>query len=314
MVYLAKKSTEMKIKILVFYPIFILSILFLAVSCEESSHNNLDDIDDVELNDDTSGVDSEHVDRVTKIFYNIPSPIEMATIMQQAGATYNSEILNSVDNLEKYTTIATSALNLGVYGADLSYTRMFDQIQESVNYLSVLRKLSDRLGIPQDEGSFAVGRIEENIDNRDSLLMIISETYANADTYLKENDRESTAALIIMGGWIEALYVSASIINEDNQDDIIMKRIAEQKYSLQNLIELLNIYKDDQDIAEYIPKLDDLKLSFEKIEIIKSGAEVKTDTVNQVTSIGGDTQVNVTFEHIKEIKDKVGKIRTEIIS
>lgn len=273
---------------------------------------DIEDIDDI--NDDTTYLDPSHVNQVKKIFINIPSPIEMATIMQQAGASYDAELLNSVDNIDKYTTIANSALNLGTYGADLSYTRMFDQIQESVNYLSVIRKLSDRLGIPQDEGSFAVGRIEENIDNRDSLLLIITETYATADTYLKENDRGSTAALIIMGGWIEALYISSHIIDRENPNKEIMNRVAEQKYSLENLVALMECYENDESISEFIPNLKTLRTAFDKIEIVQTDGPVNTDTVKKMTTIGGNTQINVTMENINEISSIVSSIREKVIN
>lgn len=300
----------MKIKTLLL-PIIFLPALVIMFGCNgnQNSGNDLD-LDII----DSGDVPSEHVDKVTKIFYNVPSPIEMATMMQRAGANYDVELLNPVGNIENYTTIASSALNLGIYGADLSYTRMFDQIQESVNYLSVLRKLSDRLGIPQDEGSFAVGRIEENIDNRDSLLQIISETYATADLYLKENDRGSTAALIILGGWVEALYISTNILDSVSPNPEIMNRVAEQKLSLNNLIEILNSYGEDESIGKYLPELLDLQQSFEKITITYKSGHVVTDTVNKKTSIQSETAIEVTYDNIREIRRKVEIIRKEMIT
>ncbi|MBI4645727.1 MAG: hypothetical protein HY738_03780 [Bacteroidia bacterium] len=290
----------------------IVVFIFIFLSCKNGAKTDDSLLDDSDNQDEI--IDTGRMLKVKKIFINIPSPIEMATIMQRAGATYESDLLNPVKNIDKYTTIAQSALNLGTYGADLSYTRMFDQIQESVNYLAVIRKLSDRLGIPQDEGSFAVGRIEENIDNRDSLLLIISETYATADTYLKENDRGSTAALIIFGGWIEALYISTHIIDEKNPNQEIMQRIGEQKLSLENLVELMDVYKNDEAIMPYMPMLTELKSVFEGIKISYSEGKITTDTTKKLTTIGGETNVSITINNIKEIINVVDKIRAQIIN
>ena len=54
-----------------------------------------------------------------------------------------------------------------------------------------------------------IKRIEHNIENRDSL-MVISSTYRKIDNYLKNNNRESTGALILAGGWIESLSINGA--------------------------------------------------------------------------------------------------------
>lgn len=292
-----------------FFILFLFSIIIF--SCSNSVHNPLGDDD----TSDTSGSPEkgEHIKRVKKIFYNVPSPIEMAGIMQRAGATYNPELLNSINNGDKYNTNSRMALNLGVYGADLSYTRMFDEIQESVNYLAAIRKLSDGLGIPQSPGTFAVKRIEQNIQNKDSLMLIISDIYSAADIYLKESNRGSTAALIILGGWIEALYVASNIVDERNPNKEIMERIAEQKYSLNNLIDLLSTYNDNEVINYYLPLLQNLKTCFDKIEIVTTRATVTTDSVKKTTSISSTSQIKITFENVKEISNVVKPIRKEIV-
>lgn len=291
---------------------FIVSIVFLFSGCnsEQSGPDNLSGDNVIDLRDDSIYVEAK---KVTKIFYNVPSPIEMASLMQRAGAYYDPEILNPVENIDKYQTVASQALNLGVYGADLSYTRIFDQIQESMNYLSAIKKLSDDLGIPRSEGSITMGKLEENIDNRDSLLLVISDTYANADLYLKENDRGSTAAKIIMGGWIEALYIATSIMDSVNPNTEIMERIAEQKYSLHNLIELLTLYNVQDDITDHLASLKKLKADYDNIEIICTKVDIKTDVDNKITTINSDAEIKVTYKNIRKIAETVNKIRNEIV-
>lgn len=291
-------------------------MLALFFSCNNSNENknNLKE-DDLDISIDTTG-NYEHSKKVKKIFYNVPSPIEMTNIMQKAGAEFNPKILNKIDNVDGYILVNKMALNLGVYGADLSYTRIFDQIQMSVNILSSIRKLSDGLGIPQDKGSFAVNRIEENLNNRDSLLQIISDTYASADLYLKENDRGATAALIVTGGWVEGLYIATNIVGDSTDyNKEILNRIGEQKFSVNNLVELLKIYKDeDEDIKRCFPKILDLKSTFDKVKIEYTKGEVLTDSKKKLTTITSKADVRISPQDVEHIKSLVTKIREQIIN
>jgi len=293
--------------------LILLSLLSLVLfnSCNNSNQDFNENGDNLINEDDSALID--HKKKVKMIFYNIPSPVEMATILQKTSPDYNSEILNPHNAYSKYTTNKKIALNLGIYGSDLSYSRLFDQIQSSVNYLSSIKKLSDNLGIPQDEGSFTIGRIEENIENRDSILTIISDTYSTADAYLKENGRGCTATLIIVGGWIEALYIATQIVNESDTNQEILEKIAEQKFSLANLLELSKTYKDDDDIKDLLPELEILSEKFEDIEITYSKGEVITDEANKTTTLKSQVTINVTSEIIKDIGIIVERIRTSII-
>lgn len=283
-------------------------IVCLNTGCKNDSDGVKEDGTEID-----SSLNSDHVKKVKMIFYNIPSPMEMANLLQNAGADYNPDILNDYDRYYNYTTNAKTALNLGIYGADLSYTRMFDQIQASVNYLASIRKLSDGLGIPEAEGSFAISKIEENIENKDSILKIISTTYSNADSYLKENGRGSTAAMILMGGWIEALYIATHIIDEKNQNQEVINRIAEQKFSLSNLVELIVSYENDPDLQKFVPQLKQLQAKFEQIEITYTKGEIITNEETMTTIIDSEMTINVTFDIINDIGKIVEEIRSEII-
>jgi len=290
-------------------------LIFFAASLHFSCGNQQQDLKNESAK--TATISTQEIieeQQIKQVFYNVPSPVEMAQIIQHAGAVYNKELLNPYKNADNYITTEDLALNLGVYGADLSYNRIFDQMQESLNYLVAIRKISDQLKIPQDEGSFAINRFEENIENRDSLLKVISETYANADIYLKENERESTASLIILGGWIEALYIATHLVNEKSPDNTIMERIAEQKYSLETISKLIAIHKDDfVTINELQPKIDKLALAFEKIEIVNTTGEIQTDKKSKTTKIGGDSKINLEVSNIVEIKNIITDIRNRIV-
>jgi len=289
-----------------------LLLIFFTISFFWGCNNN-----NTSLNNDsdtTVSILKEHSKKVKKIFYNVPSPIEMADVLHNSNALYNSEILVPFKNVDKYVNVPKQALILGVYGSDLSYVRLFDQIQQSINYLSSIKKLTEELNIPETEGSFTVSRLENNMDNRDSLLQIVSETYASADSYLKENERGNTATLIILGGWIEALYLSTNIIDFDNpKNKQIIDRIAEQKYSLSNLIELIKCYPNDKELKEYLPLMNDLYNKFSLVDIIYEKGNVVTDENKKLTTINSKVTITITKDNYEQIKNKISEIRQKIL-
>lgn len=293
------------------YFIFIVSgFMFLAWSCNSSDPSQLD-------NDSINSSDSlnEHSKKVKKIFYNVPSPIEMTSVIQKSGALYKPEILNSYKIADKYVNASQQALNLGVYGSDLSYVRLFDQVQLSINYLSAIKRICDELNIPEEQGSFAISRMEKNMDNKDSLLQIISETYSSADAYLKENERGNTATLVILGGWIEALYISTNIIIFDNpKNKDVVDRIAEQKYSLKNLIELIKSYPEDKELQSYLLLLYDLNKVYEAVDIEYIKGDVVTDKDKKLTTIYSKAIVKIDKATFEEIKKTTAEIRKKVIS
>jgi hypothetical protein len=251
--------------------------------------------------------------KVQKLFYTIPSPIEMSMLIKKAGAVYNKEILNPTKNVSNYATNLGKALNLGVYGADLSYTSIFDQTQETMQYLSCAKKLADGLGITSAFSSETVARIEKNINNRDSLLSIISDSYWTSDAYLKENERENTSAFIITGGWIEALYIATKLAGNNKQNAEILNRIAEQKLSLENLISLLKTYENDTDINKMISDLEPLKKIYDGIVLTYAKSETSTDETNKSTTIGNTATMQVTAEQQAGIAREIEILRNNII-
>ena len=60
---------------------------------------------------------------------SIPSPVQTAFLLKKSGASYRNDILNSPNNISKYSTRFQKSINLGVYGADLGYCLIYNQSQ-----------------------------------------------------------------------------------------------------------------------------------------------------------------------------------------
>lgn len=298
------------------------SVLYLSTiftSCGPGSkENEAINASDADTNDipESSGM-TKTKSAAQNIFYAIPSPIELAQLIQKAGAKYNKDILNppTSENIAKYTTNTSKALNLGIYGADLSYTGVFDNnTQETILYISASRKLAEALGVGNAFTESTVNRIQSNTGKKDSVLSIISDSYMSTDEILKESEREGVSALVITGGFVEALYLGTQLSGTIKNNQGIISRIAEQKGTLDNVISLLNVYQGDNTIAPILEEIKSLKTIYDEVKVSSdsSSPQVKTNLNTKVTAIGGKINYEITPETLKALTAKTAEIRNKI--
>lgn len=269
---------------------------------------------------DTLAAEGEDLNQAQQVLYSMPSPFELASLLKSSGATFNKELINSPDNVSKYTTSKSRALNLGIYGADLSYASIFAQTQEALKYLQCVKKLTEDLGITAAFNSETMNRIDNSLGKKDEkekdddLQQIVSEAYLTANAFLKDNERAKTASLILAGGWVEGLYLAASLSKTSDKSQDLFLMMAEQKFSLENLVGLLEEYEEDPQITEVLKDMNDLMAIYNKIEESETAAvNVNTDTATNVTEIGGDAIVVMSPEIAKEITDKISAIRASYV-
>ena len=292
------------------YKLLPLFIACLAVACTSESKRAKEQQLKSALTIDSNECEAT----VKKIFFNLPSPVEITQTLLKTEEPFNSELLNSAENLEKYNTSSSLALNFGVYGADLCYCRVYDQLQDAINYLSVIKKVTEKLQIPEDEGSETINRIEQSLENRDSIFYIISDTYAKADSYLKENERDMTASLILVGAWVEGMHFATVLATQPNAKEEIVNNIVDQKYTVANLINLLNTYNETPEVASLVDDFNKVQDVYNSIEVVyDKSVVVNTDQEDHVTSIDAPVTVKITKEQLKELAQLLETIRKSII-
>jgi hypothetical protein len=260
-------------------------------------------------------VDSTHAERVRKtknIFHNIPSPMETAGLLKKAGAEYDKDVLNDVKNVDNYTSASKQALNLGIYGADLSYASVFNNTQESMLYTACAQNLAKRLDVANAFGQATVDRMEANRNDRDSLLNIISETYWDVDAYLKENGRDNVSALMIAGGWVEGLYIATQVCKLHDTPEL-RQRIADQRFPLAELIDLLSTYSTDD------PAVSGVKGDLDAIAALYASMPAPAaSTVSQDNGVavigGGAPPPSVNDEQLKALTEKTLSVRNGYIN
>ena len=285
---------------------FILIILLQACTRDKQTDTYIEE--SIDLTEFTETRPAE----TRSISYKMSLPLEMARLFDHVGANFYPEFLNSADQFGKYIKPAKIALNLGVYGVDLSYSRMFNHHQKSVSYLTAINRLAAEMDIPREIYGEVLDKLEFFMTNKDSLSVAAENLYRATDEFLKKNGQEGAASLVAMGGWIESMYIATRILEMDPENIALQEKIAEQKYSLNSLIALMNNYHSDLDLAEYLLMLKNLRRTYDGFNIYYNKGDVDVDTSNKMISARG-YYLNITPSQMKEIQSKIGHLRTLIV-
>lgn len=279
--------------------------------CKSSTQNN-----EKALQTNVPKVDSNNATllKVNNQIFSIPSPIQTALLVKKSGFAYSKQILNPSDNYSKYDTKYKKALNLGVYGADLGYISLYDETQDALTYLSSIEKLATDIGVADMFNAGLVKRFQQNMGKEDSLLSMVSEAFTRSDAYFKDNKQNDVSSLVLVGGWVESLYfaIQASQNKQADPKEVI-RRIAEQKISLVNLVKMLQPYNNRPEYAQLIKDLSSLSDVFENVEFVYNYVPPTVDIKNKTTIINSTSDVK--FENnevLKLISDKVIALRNQI--
>ncbi|MBK8807746.1 MAG: hypothetical protein IPO21_14325 [Bacteroidales bacterium] len=248
---------------------FFLLLMSISIACFYSCNSDGSQSDaDGELDKNAQdALDSSETKLIkfNDVVFSIPSPYQFAFFIKGLGISYNKEYLNSSKSVRNYTSSFKQGINMGIYGTDLGYLNIYEQVPDAVEYFATLKVLSQDVGISNTFDATTLERIERNMGNKDSLLYILSNKYREADASLKDNDRNSIAVLILAGGWIESLYIMVEIAKETNRAEVVQK-IAEQKHSLENLIKILAPFNSiSADYKFLIDKLIDIAYIYDGV-------------------------------------------------
>ncbi|QKG80493.1 hypothetical protein [Tenuifilum thalassicum] len=296
-------------RFIILVSVFALAVVTVSCKCNREPDDMLN-VNPEDVKSDEELISS--IESVKQIFYSLPSPLETAMILKRSGASYNEELLNSIESVSKYNTTKSMALNLGIYSTDLSYASLFDQTQATIKYMTASKKMAEGLGILNAIDNSVIEKLEENINNRDVILETISETFLNTNSILQEDDRVAVGSMILVGGWVEGLYIATSLVDDVNKvDNEMVDRIIDQKLSLGTVLKLLEQSISNADVKELYDDMlelqkvyNDIKIEVKDVKVVNSGeSNVSTIKSNNVTSISPKSFENLKTK-VKELRNK----------
>jgi hypothetical protein len=298
-----------------YYLLLSLVLGLIASGCNLSPKSGSDGSNEFEANGTLDPETQEQLNTAKRIFYSLPSPLETAMLIKNAGAEYDGMLMNPTQNTARYITSKSKALNLGIYSTDLSYASLFDQTQATLNYIEAAKEMADGLNILDAIDEATIQRLEEHINNRDVIIDIISETLMNSSSFLKENGLESTASVVLVGGWVEGLYIATNLVNDNNlKGNKLVERIADQKLSLDIMVSLLEESSEDEDAMAVLADIRELKAIFDKINIQQGEVTAVEDPDTNITTLKSESSIDVSKNVFNELKSKVLEIRSSYIS
>ena len=246
--------------------------------------------------------------------FSLPSPVQISELIKSENSIYNKNFLNPYTNYQNYSSSFKQSLNLGIYGADLAYINIYEKYTTAASYFEVVKKLSQELNILNSFTEEVLQDIKSNKKNKDSLLFITSEAYRDADSYLIKNKRNDIGILILAGGWIESMHIISQTAQNNTNSEII-NRIGQQKYALNNLIELMRPYYQNKsdDYDKLLQDLSDLALIFDGVVIKYQYNAPETLPKEQLTLIKSKTIIEINEYQLKHIREQIQTIRNYII-
>jgi len=260
-------------------------IILTLVNCKGEKSKTADSTKDRKL-------EREEVEEtIREVVYPLPTAFEVTEMINEIEASYIIGITNEKENVNKYFTDKDQALNLGVYSADLSYASTYQMKQDVMNYMEASEYLIKELGITSAFNRRFIDEVEANINNKDELIELITNSFYDTYEYLVKNNKEDLSLLVLTGSWVEAMYISCNITEVVYNNPDFVKIIMEQKSSLNKLFELLTKHKDHQTIQQLMQDLNPIKKVYDNID---------------------DT--GITEKQLNQIIEETNILRTQIVS
>lgn len=249
-----------------------------------------------------------------EIFYGLLTPVEICAIFNRLGVPHDNTNLNPTSNNNKYLSSSKTAINTGIYGVDFGYIKMLGIGQGMIDYMVTIREMSNKLGIPDKFLTEPMKRIQGDMSDPDTIMSLMNNAYNKMEDHLRASGRESTAGLMVLGGWVEALYIATQMVYDPAKPDPeVVQKIAEQKYTLTSLLSYMKNYYDDPEVVFYTKKLKFLKNYFDTFDIYFKKGDLEIDTSRKIFLSSG-SEMTVTVETLNKIRDYIKELRTEMVT
>lgn len=258
------------------------------------------------------GIDDAFVEGILQ---QIPSPIEVSTLLQQSGAPYESALINDPDNVANYGSNFRKALNLGVFGTDLYYTNIYGKNTDGMLLLDPIKSLANDLDIGQFFDMKTLARLASNSQNLDSLLVLTTQNFNDINLFLQQKKRSELSVLMLTGGWVEAMNILCQAYKHNPKTSALADHIGEQKIIMERLLLLYPYYSSDKHILDLASEMKELEEAYAGVEIIKSYKESTVEIVNGVGIIkdNSTTTVRITPAQLEKIIRQTEIIRNKIV-
>jgi len=223
-------------------------------------------------------------EEIGKNVYPLPTSAEVIKMLTELEVGYIIGISNPPSNAKKYIQSSARAINIGVYGADLSYATLYNMQQYVNDYMDAIRVLANSLNMSRIYDVALYDSIKANFDNRDKLVSILTDAFNKTYGYLSENEQQSLALLVVGGAWVEGMYLTTHVSEAAYNVPGISKVLIEQKKSFELFLDITKPYMEDPMVSDFVKLLEPIKKVYEGLTTSLTEQNIK-DITNAMTVI-----------------------------
>ena len=262
---------------------FLFILVFAINSCGDAAKSKSSTSESAEFETAKNQMNAD----VNALLSSFPPPSEIPYLLMATGSDFDGTAVNEVSKVDDYTReITKSAINIGIYTTDIGYLISYDKTQLALEYIGACQKLSEAVGVNSVVNLEFMLRFEQNLLNKDSLKTLVDEVSNQSNKLLESTGRLDIASLILSGSVVEGLYISTQLIKnypEDTPSEIrdlilepLIKVVIDQKEGLDNLIQIVKKFDDNQTLSSLLKDLNKIKTIYDN-ELVEISAQIASN-------------------------------------
>jgi hypothetical protein len=191
--------------------------------------------------------------QIVETIGKIPGEKEVVTMLNESGASYIMDLTIPAEQAEKLLTKTDQSFGLGLYAFDLLYASVYHRGDKAAEISGVTGDIIDKLGLKGELASSKdyVGRIKANVDNKDSLDMLVTEDLNHYHQQLAAGEHPDVYALSVIGSNVEALYVLSQTTLLAKNNVKLLQVMNMQSGRVQLIFSLLEMMSGDENVKPY---------------------------------------------------------------
>jgi hypothetical protein len=235
--------------------------------------------------------------------YHLPSPLQVASIFKKSGLEFNSDAPNKTSVASDYTDELKQMLNFGVYSADMAYCVLNEQANTGRQYLTVITELAGKIGMEAVfENEDLMKRFDANMENKDSIEILMIDIHERTENYMEENDMQHTSAIHFAGAWTEGMYLGVYDYEHNPGKEGVGAQLTEQMAILGNIIKGLKDPRNSgTDLGWVISSLETIQNTFNGFESVNAFYEdenadelvLKTEEIDELGALIKDLRAKI---------------------
>jgi hypothetical protein len=227
--------------------------------------------------------------KIEENVYPLPTSAEVLKKLTDLDLGYILGATNPPASVRNYVATYNRSVNLGVFGADLSYATLYNMQQDVIDYLSALRTLAGDLNLQKIYDEPLYDEIRMNFDNRDTLVKILTNAFDRTYSLMVDGGQANLALLMVGGAWVEGMYLTLAVSESGGHLSGFENVLLDQKKSFELFEELASAHSEDALVSKLLTSMQPIKAMYSTLS------------------------TSLTMKNIEDLKKAVNTARTELI-